>query len=90
MYVYQNSEYHWPSSPGDTDYDSISVTLTFDGSHTQVCRVIVIIDDDVYEGIETFFVTLDTIDEDVTLEPDLGLVTVVDNDGESVITCATI
>ena len=66
---------------GDVDYVSTSVTLTFDQSNTRACGDISITPDDIYEGDETFSVTLTTGDEDVTLEPDGGVVTITDNDG---------
>lgn len=55
--------------------------MTFDGSNTQECSEIPITDDDIYEEVEMFIVSLDTVDEDVTLEPNRGSVAIVDNDG---------
>ena len=69
------------TTSGDVDYVSTSVTLTFDESSTRVCSDISITPDDIYEGDETFSVTLTTGDGDVTLEPDSGVVTITDDDG---------
>ena len=66
---------------GDVDYVSTSVTLTFDQANTRACSDISITPDDIYEDDETFSVTLTTGDEDVTLEPDNGIVTITDDDG---------
>ena len=69
------------TTSGDVDYVSTSVTLTFDESSTRACSDISITPDDIYEGDETFSVTLTTGDGDVTLEPDSGVVTITDDDG---------
>ena len=57
------------------------MSLTFDGSNTRECSEVPITDDNIYEDDETFSVTLTTGDEDVTLEPDSGVVTITDDDG---------
>ena len=69
------------TTSGDVDYVSTSVILTFDQSNTRACGDISITPDDIYEDDETFSVTLTTGDEDVTLEPDGGIVTITDDDG---------
>ena len=72
---------YWSSPSGGVDYTSITVTLIFDGSNTRQCNEVAITDDNIYEDDETFSVTLTTGDEDVTLEPDNGIVTITDDDG---------
>ena len=65
---------------GVTDYSSISVTLTFDETSTRACSNISIVDDGIYEGTESFTVTLDSTDFEVILEPHTGSITITDND----------
>ena len=65
------------------DYVSTTVTLTFNGTSTTACTDISITFDDVYEGNETFSVSLTTTDNNVTLNPDGGQVTITDDDGKS-------
>ena len=69
------------TTSGGEDYVLTSVTLTFNGTNTKACADIPITPDDVYEGNETFFVSLTTADSNVTLNPDRGAVTIIDVDG---------
>ena len=62
----RNHHLSFPS--GGEDYDVVTATLTFDQSSTRACSDIPITPDDIYEGDETFSVTLTTGDEDVTLD----------------------
>ena len=66
---------------GGEDYVLTSVTLTFNGTSTKACTDIPITPDDDYEENETFFVSLTTPDNNVTLNPDRGAVTIIDDDG---------
>ena len=66
---------------GGEDYVLTSVTLTFNGTNTKACTDIPITPDDDYEENETFFVSLTTPDSNVTLNPDRGAVTIIDDDG---------
>ena len=66
---------------GGEDYVLTSVTLTFNGTSTKACTDIPITPDDDYEENETFFVSLTTADSNVTLNPDRGALTIIDDDG---------
>ena len=50
-------------------------------SPTRVCVDIPIIEDDILEDNETFVVTLTTTDDRVILQPDDGVVTIIDTSG---------
>ncbi len=71
----------------NSDYNFTSVILTFQsglqGSDTQ-CTNLSIIDNNVLEDSEDFFVTLDSSDSDVRIDPDLdqASVVIIDNDGQ--------
>ena len=47
-----------------------------------MCTPITITDDDVGEPPEVFNVTLTTDDPETTLDPPVGIITIIDNDGE--------
>lgn len=66
----------------ERDYQSLSVQLTFTSSMNEICRNVTINNDVFYEDAESFTVMLTTTDEDVTLTPDTGTVTILDEDGQ--------
>ena len=59
--------------------DQPSVDLTFD--YNRECVILTIVDDDAFEVDETYNVTLTTPDDNVTLNPDSGIITITDQDG---------
>ena len=65
----------------ERDYQSLSVQLTFTSSMSEICRNVTINNDIFYEDPENFDVILTTTDDDVTLIPDTGTVTINDEDG---------
>ena len=65
-------------SPGD--YQSLTVELTFTPSMTEICRNVMITNDNNYEDPEDLTVGLTTIDPAVTLMPDMGTITIVDDE----------
>jgi len=69
------------------DYTPISSQIVFDPSNQNqpLCRTITVIDDLICEADESFLVTLTTTENpaEVILNPSVGSVTIVDNDGKS-------
>ena len=63
------------------DYGAITVQLTFSATVSRACGIVTIVNDDEFEVDESFDVTLTTTDGDVTLDPDSGTVTIIDEDG---------
>ena len=64
------------------DYDqNTPVTLQFENCNTQ-CHCIPIVDDDVFEGNETFYVTLEAADDlerdNIVLDPVNGTIEIVE------------
>ena len=66
---------------GDVDYQSLSDSLIFNEVTSRVCKDISITDDPIREGEEMFHVTLESPGGDVELDPDSGVVTIIDEDG---------
>ena len=67
------------------DYEEVDIILIFRSCNTTVCTNITIVDDNVAELTERFFVKLnrtDGLDERITLDPDVAEVEIIDNDGE--------
>ena len=73
-------------SGANTDFTARSETLTFnfEGSADFDCIDISITNDFVFENNERFFVQLTTDDPDVTLDPSVAEVIIIDNDGTCV------
>ena len=65
---------------GGTDYSAGSITLPFNASVAVICVDVGIVDDSIAENSETFTVRIGTTEPRVTLRPDEGEVTIVDND----------
>jgi len=69
------------------DYTPISSQIIFDGSNQNQaqCRTITVIDDLICEADESFPVTLTSTESpaEVVLNPSVGSVTIIDNDGKS-------
>ena len=67
------------------DYTAISTLITFNPSRSRECVIINIVENDILESEEDFEVTLIPMDNEdfVTLSPDVAIVTISDNDGES-------
>ena len=66
------------------DYGALSTILTFDTCETRVCVTILIMDDDIPEGTESFNVTLEGtpgLDDRITLAPVDGEIQISDRDG---------
>ena len=66
----------------EPDFESLSVELTFTPSINELCSNVTIINNQLYEDPETFDVSLITTDQDVTLSPDMGTVTILDEDSK--------
>ena len=73
----------YSSITGGVDYTSVSFELTFDSDTMSICRRVPIMDDQLDEGDEMFRVTLTTDDPDTSLDPEDAMVTIVDDDSES-------
>ena len=60
--------------------------LTFDSGNqnNMLCVDVSINDDNLCEDDEMFDISLSTLDPAVTLDPDTGSVTIIDDDGKSV------
>ena len=65
------------------DYVPILEDLTFSASVTEICRNITTLEDGFLESDETFNLDLTTTDGNVILNPDRAVVTIVNDDGES-------
>ena len=63
------------------DYSASNTTLTFTSSNTEPCVYITILNDDIREDSEYFFVRLATSDSYVNLLHSYSTVTILDNDG---------
>ena len=66
---------------GGVDYGTSSVDLVFNNGTTRACTQVPIVDDNIDEDDEVFDVTLTTTETGISLAPDLGMVTITDNDG---------
>ena len=65
------------------DYDITTTAFTFDSSTAKQCVNIGIVDDDIaLEGAEDFFVSLETTDSGVTLDPNSARVFIESEDRE--------
>ena len=65
----------------EPDYQSLSVQLIFMPSMTEICQNVIITNDEFYEDPEDLTVRLTTVDPDVILIPDVGTITIVDEEG---------
>ena len=63
------------------DYDNASTILTFGACDTRQCTEIPIVDDMIVEMTESFFVTLESLDSGITLDPVDGEIEIIDDDG---------
>jgi hypothetical protein len=68
------------SQGAEPDYQSLSVQLTFTPSMTEICQNVMITNDDNYEDPEDLTVWLTTADPFVILDPDMGNITIVDDE----------
>ena len=71
------------SQGAELDYQTLSVQLTFTDTMSRVCRNVTIVNNNFYEDPENFDVRLTTLDEDVDLNPDMGTVTILDDDSKN-------
>ena len=68
-----------------SDYTPINTTLTFTPSDSsEQCGNVIILQDNILEDPENFFVHLATSDDDVKLLYNYSTVTILDNDGMKV------
>ena len=58
------------------------MTFTFSKDNTRECFTVDILDDNINEPEEIFFLMLTTGDPQVNLSPDTVIITVIDNDGK--------
>ena len=73
-----------PTAPDD--YTSVENVLTFSPGVNESCTTVFpIVDDSVLESDEVFSVTLSTTDSDVSLDPASATVTILDNDGKTIL-----
>ena len=68
-------------SPGDSDFEVNIIKLTFSPSIRQDCFNTNIIDDDLYEYEEEFYVNITTADTQVVISPMTTVLRIIDNDG---------
>ncbi len=77
-------------SAGNKDYQLMTAQLRFSPSQEHQCLNITILDDTILESEEDFQVSLMTVMERVTLDPDTTTITVADDDGKQIISgCVT-
>ena len=70
------------SFPDPADYNGGTFPLLFTSlTSGPVCASVVITNDNICEGDETFNIQLSTSDSNISLNPDAGTATIVDNDG---------
>ena len=65
------------------DYIAASGDTTFSSNSGRQCLDIKVVDDNVSESLETFFVNIDTFVNSVVLKPGFTAVVIQDNDGDS-------
>ena len=68
-----------------TDYNEISVVFMFEACTTRVCEALSIVDDDISERTESFYLTLERtndLDSRIILNPNDGEVTIFNDDGK--------
>ena len=68
---------------GDADFAALDTGLTFSAGLTRMCINISVVNDDIYEDPEDFFINLDTEDPSVDVNPDRrnGTAEITDDDG---------
>ena len=67
------------------DYNKVSVVLIFEACMTRVCEALSIVDDDISERMESFYLTLERtsdLDSRIILNPRDGEVTIFNDDGK--------
>ena len=78
--VYYNILLYTPFVVSPMDYSAVSTLLTFASCGTRQCASITIINDVVAESAESFFVNLQRtpgLDHRITLNPDVGQITII-------------
>ena len=73
---------HFTCPAAPDDYTATTVELSFDADTNRSCVNIPIDDDNFFEDMENFTVSLNSSDPDVTLVPDTAVVTITDDDSE--------
>ena len=63
------------------DYTAVTTELTFDPDNSRGCVSIGLVNDSLLEPSEEFEVSLTTDEEQVTVDPDRAVVTILDTDG---------
>ena len=71
------------------DYEAVSQSLTFSATTSRVCFDTVTVDDDLLEDNETYRLTLTSDEPGLTLDPDMAVVTIVNDDGKHSYTTCT-
>ena len=68
---------------GDVDFIALNSEITLSAGVTRMCFNISVVDDNIYENPEDFFINLDTEDPSVDVDPDRqnGTAEITDNDG---------
>ena len=69
-------------SPGYSDFEVNIIELTFSPKIRQNCFNTTIIDDNLYEYAEDFFVNITTADSQFVISPMITVLTILDNDGK--------
>ena len=64
-----------------SDYGIDSVILLFDACTTRVCVALPVVDDDISEKVESFYLTLERTSDLDNRNPSYGEVTIYDDDG---------
>ena len=69
---------------GDIDFNALDAEITFNADLTRMCFDIRVLDDNIREVSEDFFIDLDTEDPSVNIDPTRknGIAMIFDNDGK--------
>ena len=70
-----------PFAAESLDYTAVTTELIFDPDNSRRCVSIGLVDDSLLEPSEEFEVSLTTDEEQVTVDPDRAVVTILDTDG---------
>ncbi len=70
----------YPTAPGD--YQQTVALLTFNSTVNRLCTTIEVVDDNVFESDEVFYVIIGDTNSSITISPESGVVTIEDNDGK--------
>ena len=69
---------------GDLDFAALNTEIIFSADLTRMCFTIGVVNDNIYEDPEVFFINLDTEDPSVDVDPNRrnGTAEITDDDGK--------